>query len=326
MLKSFLTLSCIVLFCSVLLNCETDKNAIFDAALDRLEPELEATELVEDKIALLEKFRMNYRGHPKIETVAKRIQSLKSSQEKAKVKEEKMKFDPNDLKDKIEEGELEAMAVFALSAIAKGTKPGSDSIEKVTLPGFNRVHEFENTAKVLSPFAVRLLVLGSMIRTDSKWIQRCNAACQNVYASKVLKKALGTDLFNLDGSMNKEGVDKLLGLLGKDTFAMINYSDLGKVYGPSIRHILDVRAAIRKMGDQKTMEAFRVQKAAELGALPDWYRKMSENSEALKAISLKNVRATQTLGFWIRRMDDKTAPSIEAFLRRAIEKEKSPNP
>lgn len=316
MIKNLCKFSFVLFLSCFLLNCDTDQNAVFDAALDRLEPELEATEDVNDRIALLEKFRVSYDGHPKIGTIRARIDALKATQEKVRVEKEKLGNDPIDLKEKIEKGAFDAMASFALSAIAQRSKKDASDIEMVRLPGFNTVHEFENPAAYTSPSRVRSLVLRSMYKTDKNWMRRCDAKCQNLYASKVLKTALGEDLFNPDGRMNPVGVEKLLGLLEGDSFGQVKYTDLIKVYGPSIRRMLQVREAIRKIGDKKLMTEFTAQKTQELKGLPKWYRKTSKENADLSALSQRKFPIARTFGFWIRRMDDKTADSIEVFLNK----------
>ncbi len=325
MIKQFFKFSFIFFLSCFLLSCDKDQNAVFDAALDRLEPELEAAEGVNEKIALLERFRVSYDGHPKIGTVRARIDALKDSQEKVKVENEKQKEklgnNPADLKAEIEKGGLDAMAAFALSAIASRSKRDNGEIQAVVLPGFNKVHEFETPATYFSPTRVRSAVLRSMYKTDKAWMKGCSAKCQNLYVSKVLKTTLGEDLFNKDGRMNPAGVEKLLGLLEGDSFGGVKYVDLNKVFGPSITRILDVRATIRKMGDADVMKAFNSQKTKDLAGIPKWYRDTSKANADLKELSLRKFPISRTFGFWIRRMDDKSADSIEAFLKKLAEKE-----
>ncbi|GEM_PF-4759075 len=308
-------LSLVFLLSFFLLGCDKNQNAAFDAALDRLEPEILAAEELEEKMSLLGAFRAKFKGHSKIGEIDTRINALQKEIDKTNQEKEKLGYSAQGLLEDMKKGSLEAMSKFSIVAIANRSRATDDVFETLSLPGFDGTNEISSPTIFTSPATVRSMVYSAIFKTERELVKACPTKCQNKLANTFLEKSLGMPLFEEDGSMNPAGTKKLIGLLKSDQFGGVSGQDLNQIYGPSIEQILKVREAIRKAGDEKVMAQFHKIKSERPRGVTRWYTTFARENASLKAIAMRKYPMGKTFGFWIRRMDDKSADDIEAFLK-----------
>ena len=94
-------------------------------------------------------------------------------------------------------------------------------------------------------------------------------------------------------------------------------TDLYRLASPSLEQTIAVREAIRERGDDTVLTAFRIAKKEGNTTLRKWYKAFPAETGITEALpEHQQRRVDQTLGFWMRRINEGTADPIEAFLKK----------
>ncbi len=151
------------------------------------------------------------------------------------------------------------------------------------------------------------------------WGTECRREASSAWVAALTDRAL----YLRDGALDPEALDAALSAIWIDPDATLSGSparDLYALYQPSVAAHLRVWKNIQRVGERKIMKGWRAERkrsAMNGGDLVhSFYRDRARFPGVFEGFSARDRAATEIYGFWLRRIDDGTAPVILDHAKR----------